>query len=857
MDKKKRIKPERQIRRHSRKERKASVFAKSSGQAAPEIIPVPEEAVASGMEAEPVAGNIEESTGVMPEQPVTLSEETDAVSAEYNIQEEQPEAEAEPEAPQQPEAETEPEAPRQPEAETEPEVPRQPEAEAEPTAPQQPEADAKAAAPVRGKRKGKPVKEHKKKTAGKRRHSSVVTVKRKANGDVSLGVKGIQVKLIGAFMIPVILFVVIGFMIYSKSSSTLRSTYEASANTSVGTLEEYLDLGFENISLMATRLSINSAITDYYTGSDTKSESMLMNAKLAMSNESTADKFINHIIIFAKSGSACSEQGAISGDLYHAFIESEEGKFVEENIGTGSMWISKHPSIDELTGYDSDEYALTLVSVLRNNSNKAVGYILIDVKTSFIQDIMDDAQISDQSIRGFVLEDGSQVISGDEEIVFAENDFYQDALAGEELSGSEEVSYHGAKYLFSYSKIDGTNMMVCAMVPQSEITAGARTILIYTLVAIVLCAVIAIVVGSVLATGISKAIRKVNRVLKKTSDGDLTGEISMKRKDEFRVLSSNITDMIGSMKDLILKMTNVSGHVSDSAVQVNSNSEILTEVTRQITEAVTYINDGISQQAQDTESCLNQMNDLADKITEVHGNTNEINVITQAAQDAIDDGMLTVENLGRKVEDTNAVIGTIIAEIGELSRESAAISSIIGTINEIADQTNLLSLNASIEAARAGEAGRGFAVVSDEIRKLAEQSGKAGNQIGQIVEQIQSRIAATIETAGTAAESATFQTEALAATVDVFKHIRNQVSLLGEDVEKITESVSGIERAKEDTMCAIESISATSNQTESSAEELAKSTERQLQAVEVLNEAVQQLQTDAEDLDASVSIFKL
>lgn len=821
MDKKKRIKPERQIRRRSKKERKASVFAKSSGQAAPEIIPVPEEAVASGMEAEPVAGSIEESAGVMLEQPVTLPEETDAVSAEYNPQEEQPEAET------------------------------------EPAAPRQPEADAKASAPVRGKRKGKPVKGHKKKAAGKRRHSSVVTVKRRANGDVSLGVKGIQVKLIGAFMIPVILFVVIGFMIYFKSSSTLRSTYESSANTSVGTLEEYLDLGFENISLMATRLSINSAITDYYTGSDTKSESMLMSAKLAMSNESTADKFINHIIIFAKSGSACSEQGAISGDLYHAFIESEEGKFVEENIGTGSMWISKHPSIDELTGYDSDEYALTLVSVLRNNSNKAVGYILIDVKTSFIQDIMDDAQISDRSIRGFVLEDGSQVVSGDGEIVFAENDFYQDALAGEELSGSEEVSYQGAKYLFSYSKIDGTNMMVCAMVPQSEITAGARTILIYTLVAIVLCAVIAIVVGSVLATGISKAIRKVNRVLKKTSDGDLTGEISMKRKDEFRVLSSNITDMIGSMKDLILKMTNVSGHVSDSAVQVNSNSEILTEVTRQITEAVTYINDGISQQAQDTESCLNQMNDLADKITEVHGNTNEINVITQAAQDAIDDGMVTVENLGRKVEDTNAVIGTIIAEIGELSRESAAISSIIGTINEIADQTNLLSLNASIEAARAGEAGRGFAVVSDEIRKLAEQSGKAGNQIGQIVEQIQSRIAATIETAGTAAESAAFQTEALAATVDVFKHIRNQVSLLGEDVEKITESVSGIERAKEDTMCAIESISATSNQTESSAEELAKSTERQLQAVEVLNEAVQQLQTDAEDLDASVSIFKL
>lgn len=82
----------------------------------------------------------------------------------------------------------------------------------------------------------------------------------------------------------------------------------------------------------------------------------------------------------------------------------------------GSMWISSHPAIDEVTGYDSDEYALSLVTVLKNNSNKSVGYIIIDVKTSFIQDILDNAQISDNSIKGFVLEDGSQVLSGDSDI---------------------------------------------------------------------------------------------------------------------------------------------------------------------------------------------------------------------------------------------------------------------------------------------------------------------------------------------------------------------------------------------------------------------------------------------------------
>ena len=706
-------------------------------------------------------------------------------------------------------------------------------------------------------KKVKPKKEKLKKEKVRKPQPKKTGNSRKAAKDKGMGLRGIQVKLIGAFMIPVILFVIIGFMIYSKCSTTLNSTYEASANTSVGTLEEYLGLGFENIELMATRLSINSAITSYYTGSEVKSESMLMDTKVALSNESTADKFIDHIIVCAKSGTACSEKGAIRGDVYNAFVESEEGKNVESEIGMGSMWISSHPAIDEVTGYDSDEYALSLVTVLKNNSNKSVGYIIIDVKTSFIQDILDNAQISDNSIKGFVLEDGSQVLSGDSDIKFTDTDFYQEALAGENLQGSKEVSYEGADYLFTYSRIEGTNMLVCAMVPQKEIMAGAQAILRYTLIAVAICAVIAIVVGSVLASGISKAIRKVNRVLKKTSDGDLTGQISMKRKDEFNVLSSSITNMIGSMKDLILKMTNVSGHVSDSAVQVGTNSEVLLEVTKNITEAVDYINSGISQQAQDTESCLEQMNGLAERINVVHENTDEISEIAQEAQGAIENGMVIVANLGEKVQGTTEVTETIIREIRELNKESIAINSIIGTINEIAEQTNLLSLNASIEAARAGEAGRGFAVVSEEIRKLAEQSGNAGNQIGEIINHIQERLAATIETAGLAGESVAFQTEALNNTVDVFKNISQQVSKLAEDVKKITQSVGGIEQAKEDTMNAIESISTTSNQTESASEELARSTEKQLQAVEVLNDAVKRLQMDAEDLDTSVSIFKV
>ncbi|MGN0343270.1 MAG: methyl-accepting chemotaxis protein [Roseburia sp.] len=710
----------------------------------------------------------------------------------------------------------------------------------------------------------KPVKEKKPKPektkkqgnpAGKGKTKDRGLVVHKKDG--SLGLNGIQTKLVGAFMIPVVLFVVVGLMIYSKSSRTLESTYTDAANTSVGTLAEYLDLGFENIKLIATRLSVNQTVIDYYTGTDKKPESQLMSVKLAISNEATADTYVDHISIIAKTGDSCSDMGVLKGDYYNTFIASDEGKYVEENMVTENMWISSHPSIDELSGFDSNEYAMTLVTVLRNNSNKAVGYILIDVKRSFIQDILDNANISDNCIKAFVLEDGTQVLSGDSDIVFADTEFYQNAINAESESGYYDVKYDGQKYLFSYSKVAGTDMMVCALVPNSEIMSGARSVLFYTLVAVAFCAVIAICVGSVLASGISKAIRKVNRVLKQTSDGDLTGQISMNRKDEFRILSSSITNMIGSMKQLILKMTNVSDHVSDSAVQVNSNSELLLEVTKNITDAVDYINQGITQQAKDTEACLEQMNELADKISEVHRNTDEINSLTIATEGAVDDGMIIVANLSEKVQDTTDVTREVIREIDALSKDAYVINGIISTINEIAEQTNLLSLNASIEAARAGEAGRGFAVVSDEIRKLAEQSGMAGQQISQIIENIQNRLTETIRIAGMADKSVEYQTEALNSTVAIFEKIKTQVSNLTVDVEKIIESVQGIEDAKNDTLSAIESISATSNETEAASSELGRSTEKQLSAVNVLNDAVKQLQTDAEDLDASVSIFKV
>lgn len=727
--------------------------------------------------------------------------------------------------------------------------------------------------PVREKqvKEPKPVKEKKikeSKNAGekslkpsrkmKEKNSESVRTKKEKAGKKqhkSSKFRGIKTKLIGAFLLPICLFIIVGIIIYLKSEQGLKENAETLTFTSVDMLKEYFELGFESIELTATRIAVNSDVNSHFGGMyDNAYE---IKAKGAVVNEAVADKYIQAIVAFSKNQeNSISNSGVVKKkDLYSAFTASESGKYVEENMENGICWISRHPEIDELMGYSSDDYALSLVREILDSSNKPTGYMIIDVKKSFIKDILDNASVGDNSIKGYITSDGNEVISGKDGFTFSDKEFFK--KIADKDSGYKYVTYKGETYLFLYDKVQVGDGMVCAMVPRNVIVEKANEIRNYTFITIVACCIIAFIIGSVLSTGIAKAINKINALMKQTAEGDLTGTVVMNRNDEFKLLSGNIANMISSIKKLIIKLTGVSEQVQKSAKRVNDNSEVLYTATKDITESISDIETGLIQQSSDTENCLKQMSDLADRISVVYDSTNQIEKIAGKTQDTVDNGMVIVTELEERVQDTTRITKDIIRDINELERESKAINSIIITINEIAEETNLLSLNASIEAARAGEAGRGFAVVSDEIRKLAEQSSVAGTQIGTIIARIQERMGKTIETAEKADDIVRFQAEALGTTVNVFEDIKGHVNTLANDLDTISANIQGIENAKNDTMEAIASISATSNETEAASTELSRNAEKQLQAVEILYNEVKQLRKNSEELDESVSIFKV
>ena len=665
-------------------------------------------------------------------------------------------------------------------------------------------------------------------------------------------------KLIVGFLVPVLFVIALGVISYRKASDGIITNYENASKQTLDLTTQYIEFGLNSIESAAIQFEFEDTTTKYflnYVGAE-KAEIQSIYTTLfnQMHSKKVSDEFIQDIHMVSDVVTPISSSGIKATDSYSNLMDSKEGKQMMESTQK-SGWFGYCDGIDTTFKINKDNYAMRYIRKF-STANAA---IVIDVKADTIDSILGNLDFGKGSYVALVTEDGREIHIDDSitEPVFLNEQFYIDNLESGEVSGNEYVTLNDEEYMYMYSKIGETGATICALMPKHVITAQAEGIKDITVVIVVIACIVALSLGLLITLGISKEIANIIKNLKLVASGDLTVKFRTRRKDEFLILAKNIQEMTDSMKGLINKTKDLSTTVSESSMQVTTSANTFTEATREISAAIDEIEQGVNQQANDSENCLQQMDKLSQKIENVSQNTLEMETIAQDTKVAVVAGADKMKELEIKTDSTNTVINQVVEEITTLEKKSIAIGNIVSVINDIAEQTNLLSLNASIEAARAGDAGRGFAVVADEIRKLADQSANSVAQIHNIISEIQSSVKTTVQHVHAAGENMKQQKVAVDDTENTFEDINHRVEQLVDNIKTITMSIAEIEGARINTLLAIESISAVSEENAAASTAVNETSKEQLKQVDMLDQAAKALDSNAKELVDAVQQFRV
>lgn len=678
----------------------------------------------------------------------------------------------------------------------------------------------------------------------------------------------IRIKLTLSVLVPVIFIVILGVSSYQKASTALIKNYEASTESTVKLTADYYDMVLETIASTSFATSADSTLKAFFTGvyESNVIDKMSVQRSLKESLISTviSNKYLDTITLVPdKFGEPIVTGQAVKKD----FFDTIKNSTAAQNLNTDNpyVWVGRHTDLDTDLKTSPDHYALSIIRIVNNSYFKQCGYELIDINYKKFKEAISNVSLCEGSVIALITPDGrelSTIISDkkdetlDDKYITGES-FMSEVITGVAEEGSKYVTFKGDSYLLVFKKLATSGFTCMALVPESNIVKDANAIYTSTVIMVLISSLVAILIGTLISSGFSKAIKKMMKGLEKASNGDLTVVINIKRRDEFHTLEDSINSMIKNVRNLLIKANGVTEVVDAASEEVNSNADVMLNSTEEIKNSIHEIDAGIVSQAEDAEKCLHQMDALSSKIEEVAKSANNISKISEDTRDVVSTGIKSIEDLNTKANDTKNATENVIACIEELNESSASIEQIIGVINSIASQTSLLSLNASIEAARAGDAGRGFNVVAEEIRKLADQSMDSVKNIQAIVEKIRIQTANTVAEARKSSEIVNSQTESLENTVEVFNKIDGSVASLTNDLDAILAEIHSIEDSKKETLSAIESISAISQETAAVTSTVAESAEAQLEAAKSLAEASKALRTDSEDLSSAINVFTI
>ncbi|WP_407313435.1 methyl-accepting chemotaxis protein [Desulfosporosinus sp. SB140] len=396
---------------------------------------------------------------------------------------------------------------------------------------------------------------------------------------------------------------------------------------------------------------------------------------------------------------------------------------------------------------------------------------------------------------------------------------------------------------------------------KNKVTSENKTISFVKIILLLLPIVViiaAIFVGLSITRMITIPIKGVVDNIKEIADGNLTIEdLKHDSNDEIGILSITLNAMSANVRDLIIQVANNAEQLAASSEELTASAEQQAQATNQVSSAIQHVATETEKQSNAINETSSAIEQMTAAIQEMSASSSEVTEQANNTSLAANEGQKVVSKAVSQMEKVGHVTSEVQAAVDQLEQESNRIGEITNVISDIAAQTNLLALNAAIEAARAGEQGRGFAVVAEEVRKLAEQSQAAAQQIASLINDNQANINHAVKAMKVGTADVKDGIEVVTTAGETFVQIAGSVNQVVNQIQNVSITVEEMASSSQLILTSINQIEGISKDNMGQTQFVSAATEEQSASSEQIAAASQSLAKMAQDLQFVLSKFRV
>ena len=511
---------------------------------------------------------------------------------------------------------------------------------------------------------------------------------------------------------------------------------------------------------------------------------------------------------------------------------------------------------DVFTNEAGDE-VISASAILRNPDKIRV--IAIDVPIAHIQVIvnsfisMDDAQavLIDRSTMN-ILSRSEDSLSGS----LSDDSGFLGTI-GEKIDEQDYDSISLDNNIVEFREISGTNWVLVSYVPEASIFAELVSLRTTMAIVAVVILIILLVLMERMVNYMIKPIKSLTDSIVMMASGDFTVDIKTKGNDEITVMGQSMKDFAASMRKMINDIVNASETLQGQAESSSTVSGGLYEASLTQSKTIDNLNETVDQLSASVQEIAENATSLAMVVSETKDSSMEAEQKMNETVTVAESGKSDMEKVGEAMNVIQSSINSLQESIDEVGTASSEINNIVSMIGEIADETNLLALNASIEAARAGDAGRGFAVVASEIGGLADDSNKSVQKIQGLIDQVTSLVAETVEKAKQSVDEISSSSELVNQAVNTFDTIYDNIINANHVVNNMASSMSQVESVATNVAAITEEQAASAEVISGNAGNIAAESQNITNDSEKVADTAKELADTSENLMTQIKSFRV